>query len=83
MHKVEHTRSIWLRAHLDAAYAPKLEEVSKHFNRSGEPSYPSSFSRKFVAEPESLDMKTIVPMGIFVCKSFWAVMIGPMVFVCR
>jgi hypothetical protein len=42
------TLSIWFRAAFEAAYAAK----------------PSSISRKLVVEPESLDMKTIVPMGI-------------------
>ena len=34
-------------------------------------------------EPESLDMKTIVLMGILVCSNFWAVRVGPMQLVCR
>ena len=44
---------------------------------------PSSKSRKFVAEPESLEMKTIVPMAMPAARSFCAVMMGPMVFVER
>lgn len=34
-------------------------------------------------EPLSEDMKTIVPIGMLVCSSFWAVMTGPIVLVCR
>lgn len=36
-----------------------------------------------MVEPESLDMKTRDLMGICVPNSFWAVMIGPIVFVCK
>lgn len=56
-----------LRAAFEAAYAAK----------------PSSISRKLPWEPESEDMKVMVPMGMFVCSSFWAQMMGPMVFVWR
>jgi hypothetical protein len=45
--------------------------------------HPSSFSRNRLAEPESLDMKTMVPMGMLVCSSFCAVMMGPIVLVWR
>ncbi|KAL9005534.1 MAG: hypothetical protein Q9188_001695 [Gyalolechia gomerana] len=34
--------------------------------------YPSSKARKFRAEPESLDMNTMDPMGMRVASSFWA-----------
>ena len=34
-------------------------------------------------EPESEDMNVMVPMGMFVCRSFWAHIIGPMVLVWR
>lgn len=60
-------RSIWFRAALEAAYAAK----------------PSSISRKHCAEPESLEMKTMVPMEMFVFRSLWAQMMGPMVLVWR
>lgn len=43
--------------------------------------YPSSISKNLAVEPESLDMKAIVPIVMPVFKRFWAVMIGPMVFV--
>lgn len=43
--------------------------------------YPSSNARKLVAEPESLDINTIVPIGMRAASSFWATSIGPMVFV--
>jgi hypothetical protein len=56
-----------LSAALEAAYAAK----------------PSSISRKLPWEPESLDMNVMVPIGMFVCSSFWAVMIGPIVLVWR
>ena len=46
-------------------------------------SYPSSKARKSVAQPESLDMKVIVPMGMRVCSSFCAVMMGPTALVLR
>lgn len=36
-----------------------------------------------MAEPESLDMKTMVPIGMLVCSSFCAVIIGPIVLVCK
>lgn len=45
--------------------------------------YPSSISRKFCADPESLDMKTIVPMGMFVWSNLWAQIMGPIVLVCK
>jgi hypothetical protein len=45
--------------------------------------YPSSKSRKFVADPESLEIKTMVRMGTCVARSFWAVMMGPIVLVRR
>ena len=48
-----------------------------------ERTYPSSKSRKLVADPESLDMKTTVPIEIPVARSFCAVIMGPMVFVVR
>ena len=48
-----------------------------------DPSYPSSNARKSVAEPESLDIKVIAPIGMRVCRSFCAHMIGPMEFVLR
>lgn len=60
-------RTAMFRAAFEAAYAAN----------------PSSISRKFPCDPESLDMKTIVPIGIFVCRSLLAVMMGPMVLVCR
>jgi hypothetical protein len=56
-----------LRAALEAAYAAK----------------PSSISRKFPWDPESLDMKTMVPMGMLVWSNLLAVMMGPIVFVCK
>ena len=36
-----------------------------------------------MVEPESLDMNVILPMGIRVCTSFCAVMIGPTALVVR
>lgn len=56
-----------LSAAFDAAYAAN----------------PSSISRKLPCEPESLDMKTMVPIGMFVFSNFCAVMMGPMVLVCK
>lgn len=56
------------------------------FNAAFEAAYaanPSSISRKLLCEPESLDMNTMVPMGIMLCNSFWATSMGPMVFVCK
>ena len=50
---------------------------------TGIPSNPSSCAWKSVAEPESLDIKVIVPMGMRVCNSFCAAMVGPIVFVFR
>lgn len=44
---------------------------------------PSSKALKLPAEPESLDMKTNIPIGMPVFKSFWAQMMGPIVFVRR
>lgn len=44
---------------------------------------PSSKARKLLVEPESLDMKSNVPMGIPVLSSFWAHMMGPIVLVHR
>lgn len=41
-------------------------------------SYPSSI-RNSLAEPESLEMNIMVPIGIRVLIRFWATMIGPMV----
>lgn len=44
--------------------------------------YPSSNAKNLPAEPESLDMNTIVPTGMPLCiSSFWATRIGPIVFV--
>jgi hypothetical protein len=65
--KTTHTLNIWFRAAFDAAYAPN----------------PSSNSRKLSAEPESLDMKTMVPIGRPVASRRWAVIMGPMVLVWR
>ena len=45
--------------------------------------YPSSKTRKLLAEPESLDMNVIVLIGIRVSNSFCAVIIGPTAFVLR
>ena len=46
--------------------------------------YPSSKSRKLVAEPESLLMKVMQPTGVpEEERSFWAVMMGPMALVRR
>ncbi|KAK3062545.1 hypothetical protein LTS18_003844, partial [Coniosporium uncinatum] len=61
------TLNIWLSAAFDAAYAAN----------------PSSISRKFVVDPESLDMKVIERVEMFDFSSFWAQMMGPMVFVCK
>lgn len=41
-------------------------------------SYPSSM-RNSLAEPESLEMNIMVPIGMRVLIKFWATMIGPMV----
>ena len=60
-------RAIWLRAALEAPYAAN----------------PSSCSRKADADPESLEMKVIVPIGMPALSNRWAKMIGPIVFVCR
>ncbi|KAL3704934.1 hypothetical protein TMatcc_008606 [Talaromyces marneffei ATCC 18224] len=39
-------------------------------------------ARNRAVEPESLDIKAIVPMATLLsCSSFWATMMGPMVFV--
>ena len=38
---------------------------------------PSSYERNCEADPESLDMKTIIPIGISECISFLAVVMGP------
>jgi len=40
--------------------------VSKDAKYLTEGTYPSSISRNRCAEPESLDMKTMVPIGIMV-----------------
>ena len=44
--------------------------------------YPSSNAKNLPAEPESLDMNTMVPIGLLLrISSFCATSIGPMVFV--
>lgn len=60
-------RAAMFKAAFDAAYAAN----------------PSSISRKLPWDPESLDMKTMVPMGMLVLRSFCAAMMGPMVLVWR
>jgi hypothetical protein len=52
-------------------------------NRGEDRTHPSSKSRKLVADPESLDMKTMVRIGTRVARSLWAVMMGPIVLVRR
>lgn len=59
--------AMWFKAALDAAYAAK----------------PSSMSRNSVADPESLEMKTMVPMERLAARRRCAQMIGPTVFVCK
>ena len=53
------------------------------FRTVADRTYPSSKSRKFVADPESLEIKTMVRIGTCVARSFWAVMMGPIVLVRR
>jgi len=45
--------------------------------------HPSSISRNRAVEPESLDMKAMVPIGSAVFRRVWAVIIGPIVLVWR
>lgn len=45
--------------------------------------HPSSKARNSVVEPESLDINIIVPIGMPMCNSFWATIIGPTVLVRR
>lgn len=45
--------------------------------------YPSSKARNSLEDPESLDMNEIFPIGMRVCNSFCAVMMGPQAFTCR
>lgn len=70
----------------DAADAPNLASSAHPGVQATAPGLSArlpSISRKLLAEPESHDMKATVPVATLVVKSFRAVMMGPIVFVCR